>query len=170
MTSFKLTLAYDGTDFLGWQRQPGRRTVQGVLEETLGDILQEQVICKSSGRTDAGVHALAQIVRFQSATRHSPEVILKALNAELPDDMFAFEVSEAPPNFDPIRDALRKRYRYVIQDGRVRDIFDRQYVWQIYHRLDVAAMQQAVRHLLGTHDFESFESHGSSRLTTVRTI
>jgi tRNA pseudouridine38-40 synthase len=170
MPFFKLTLAYDGTDFLGWQRQPRRRTVQGVLEETLSRVLQEKIIAKSSGRTDTGVHALAQVVRFESSTPHPPEVILKALNAELPDDMFVFEVSQAPPNFDPIRDAVRKRYRYVIQDGRVRDIFDRQYVWQVYRRLDVELMKQAAQHLVGTHDFESFESHGSSRLTTIRTI
>ena len=170
MRSFKLTLAYDGTHFTGWQRQPRRRTVQGVLEQTLGKILQEPVICKSSGRTDSGVHALAQVVGFQSATRHPPEAITKALNAELPDDIFVFETSETSAEFHPIRDALRKRYRYVIQDGRVRDIFDRQYVWQVFSRLDVEAMQQAARHLVGTHDFQSFESHGSSRLTTERTI
>ena len=170
MRFFKLTLAYDGTEFIGWQRQPKRRTVQGVLEQTLSQILQEQVLCKSSGRTDSGVHALAQMVTFQSVTRHPPEAITKALNAELPDDMFVFEVSEAPADFNPIRDAVRKRYRYVIQDGRVRDIFDRQYVWQVFRRLDVQAMQQAAKHLVGTHDFQSFESHGSSRLTTVRTI
>jgi tRNA pseudouridine38-40 synthase len=170
MRFFKLTLAYDGTDFLGWQRQPGRRTVQGVLEKVLGKILQEPVLCKSSGRTDSGVHALAQIVGFQSATRLSPEAITKALNAELPDDLFVFDVSETSPDFHPIRDAVRKRYRYVIQDGRVRDIFDRQYVWQIFARLNVEAMQQAAKHLVGTHDFASFESHGSSRLTTERTI
>ena len=170
MRSFKLTLAYDGTHFTGWQRQPRRRTVQGVLEQTLGKILQEPVICKSSGRTDSGVHALAQVVGFQSATRHPPEAITKALNAELPDDIFVFETSETSAEFHPIRDALRKRYRYIIQDGRVRDIFDRQYVWQIHTRLDVEAMQQAARHLVGTHDFMSFESHGSSRLTTERTV
>lgn len=170
MRFFKLLLAYDGTNFTGWQRQPKWRTVQGVLEKVLGEILQEKVMCKSSGRTDSGVHALAQVVAFQSETRHSPEAITKALNAELPEDMFVFEVSEVPAEFHPIRDALRKRYRYVIQDGRVRDIFDRQYVWQVFRRLDVEAMQQAARHLVGTHDFQSFESHGSSRLTTVRTI
>ncbi len=170
MRFFKLLLAYDGTNFTGWQRQPKRRTVQGVLEKVLGEILQEKVLCKSSGRTDSGVHALAQVVAFQSATRHSPEAITKALNAELPEDLFVFEVSEVPAEFHPIRDAVRKRYRYVIQDGRVRDIFDRQYVWQVFRRLDVELMQQAAKHLVGTHDFMSFESHGSSRLTTVRTI
>jgi tRNA pseudouridine38-40 synthase len=170
MRSFKLTLAYDGTNFTGWQRQPRRRTVQGVLEETLGKVLQEKVLCKSSGRTDSGVHALGQVVAFQSATRHPPEEIAKALNAELPDDMFVFEVTETSPEFHPIRDALRKRYRYVIQDGRVRDIFDRNYVWPVHTRLDVEAMQQAAKHLVGTHDFLSFQSRGSSRLETVRTI
>ena len=170
MRHFKFTLAYDGTDFIGWQRQPGRRTVQGELEKTLAGILQETVTCKSSGRTDSGVHALGQVVCFKSATRHPPAAITKALNAELPEDMFVFEVTEVSAEFNPIRDALRKRYRYVVQDGRVRDIFDRHYAWQVHTRLDVEAMQQAATALVGTHDFMSFESHGSSRLTTVRTI
>ncbi|MFN0020013.1 MAG: tRNA pseudouridine(38-40) synthase TruA [Pirellulaceae bacterium] len=170
MRSFKLILAYDGTHFTGWQRQPRRRTVQGVLEKTLEQILQEEVRCLSSGRTDSGVHALAQVVTFQSITEHSPEAITKALNAELPEDVFVFEACVVPDKFHPIKDAIRKRYRYVIQDGRVRDIFDRQYVWQVFSRLNVEAMQQAAKHLVGTHDFISFEAHGSSRLTTVRTI
>lgn len=170
MRSFKLILAYDGTGFTGWQRQPGRRTVQGELEKTLAGILREKVTCKSSGRTDSGVHALGQVVCFTSATRHPPQAIVKALNAELPEDLFVFDMTEVPVEFNPIRDALRKRYRYVIQDGRVRDIFQRNYVWHIYTRLDVEAMQQAAAQLVGTHDFISFESHGSSRLTTERTV
>jgi len=170
MRHFKLTLAYDGTDFIGWQRQPGRRTVQGVLEQTLAGILQETVICKSSGRTDSGVHAFGQVVCFKSATRHPPEAITKALNAELPEDIFVFETTEVPAEFNPIRDALRKRYRYVVQDGRVRDIFAHHCTWQIHTRLDLDAMRQAAVALIGTHDLMSFESHGSSRLTTVRTI
>lgn len=170
MRSIKLTFAYDGTNFTGWQRQPKRRTVQGVLEKTLLKILREEVRCLSSGRTDSGVHALSQVLTFQSATRLSPEAITKALNAELPEDIFIFDACEVPAEFHPIKDALRKRYRYIIQDGLVRDIFDRQYVWQIFARLNVEVMQQAAKHLVGTHDFTSFESHGSSRMTTVRTI
>jgi tRNA pseudouridine38-40 synthase len=170
MTTFKLTLAYDGTEFAGWQRQPAARTAQGELEAAIERITQERSKCIASGRTDAGVHALGQVVSFQSETKLSGEVLCKALNAELPEDMLVFEVIETAPNFHALRDAVRKRYRYVIQDGRLPDLFDRKYVWHVYQRLDVEAMQEAAKTLVGTHDFASYETAGSPRLTTVRTV
>ena len=170
MRTFKLTLAYDGTDFAGWQWQPQQRTLQGELQATLKRITQEDIKCAASGRTDAGVHALGQVVSFDSETYLSPAELTKALNAELPEDMLVFEVSEAPLGFHAQREAIRKRYRYVIQDGRLPDLFDRKYVWHIYRRLEVEAMQAAARALVGTHDFASFESSGSRRLETQRTI
>ena len=170
MRTFKLVLAYDGTDFAGWQQQPGRRTVQGELEAALERITQARTKCIASGRTDAGVHALGQVVSFVSATRHPPEVLTKALNAELPEDMLVFEVGEAPAGFHALRDAASKRYRYVIQDGRLSDLFSRKYVWHVYQRLDAEAMRAAAGPLVGTHDFASYETAGSPRLTTVRTV
>jgi tRNA pseudouridine38-40 synthase len=170
MPTFKLTLAYDGTDFAGWQRQPDNRTVQGELEAAIERITQKRSKCIASGRTDAGVHALGQVVSFHSETKLDGPTLTKALNAELPEDMLVFEVAEAPPNFHALRDAVRKRYRYVIQDGRLPDLFDRKYVWHVYHRLDVEAMRAAAAPLVGTHDFASFETAGSPRLTTVRTV
>ena len=170
MPTFKLTLAYDGTDFVGWQWQPGRRTVQEELEKAIERITQQKTRCVASGRTDAGVHALGQVVCFRSETKLDGPALCKALNAEIPEDMLVFEVSPAPEDFHAIRDALRKRYRYLIQDGRPRDIFDRQYVWHIKRRLDVQAMQQAAQSLVGKHDFVSFQTSGSSRLTTERTV
>jgi len=170
MATFRLTLAYDGTDFAGWQWQPSKRTIQDELEAALGRITLERPKCIASGRTDAGVHALGQVVSFSSSTRLEPEVLTKALNAELPDDMLVFEVSRAADSFHAQRDAIRKRYRYLIEDGRLRDLFDRKYVWHLYRRLDVEAMQAAAASLLGRHDFASFETTGSSRLTTVRTV
>jgi len=169
-TTFRLTLAYDGTDFAGWQRQPTRRTVQGELEAALERITVQRPKCIASGRTDAGVHALGQVVSFASATRLAPDVLAKALNAELPDDMLVFEVAPAAEGFHALRDAVRKRYRYVIEDGRKRDLFDRKYLWHVYQRLDVRAMQAAAAALVGTHDFASYETSGSPRLTTVRTV
>src|SRR5262245_36109510 len=118
MRTFKLVLAYDGSDFAGWQWQPDRRTVQGELQAALARITQERPKCIASGRTDAGVHALGQVVSFTSDTRLAPDVHAKALNAELPQDMLVFEVAAAPAGFHALRDAVRKRYRYVIQDGR----------------------------------------------------
>src|SRR5262245_45660594 len=170
MTTFRLTLAYDGTDFVGWQRQPNKRTLQGELEEALERITGQRPKCTASGRTDAGVHALGQVVSFTSGTRLAPDVITKALNAELPEDMLVFEVVRAPIAFHAPRDAIRKRYRYVIEHGRKRDLFERKYLWHVYQRLDVEVMLAAAAPLVGTHDFTSFETSGSPRLTTVRTV
>jgi tRNA pseudouridine38-40 synthase len=170
MTTYRLVLAYDGTDFAGWQWQPKQRTLQNELEAAIERITGQKARCIASGRTDAGVHALGQVVSFQSNTRLSPQELCKALNAELPEDMLVFEVTPAPPGFHAIRDAVRKRYRYVIQDGRPRDLFGRHYLWHLYQRLDVEAMQAAAIPLIGTHDFTSYETTGSCRLTTVRTV
>jgi tRNA pseudouridine38-40 synthase len=169
-STFRLTLAYDGTEFAGWQQHPGRRTIQNELEAALDRITGARPKCKASGRTDAGVHALGQVVSFCSATRLEPAMLSKALNAELPDDMLVFEVARAPDEFDALRDAIGKRYRYVIEDGRLRDLFERNYVWHIRRKLDVPAMQAAAAGLLGRHDFISFQTSGSSRLTTERTV
>jgi tRNA pseudouridine38-40 synthase len=170
MRTFKITLGYDGTDFAGWQRQPNKRTVQGELEQALTRITGQPVHCIASGRTDAGVHALGQVASFESETRHSGAVLRKALNAILPEDIVIFDVADAPPRFHALRDAVRKRYRYVIQDGPFLDLFSRRYVWHIRQTLDVEAMQEAARPLVGTHDFESYQTSGSQRLTTVRTV
>ncbi len=170
MTTFSLTMAYDGTDFSGWQRHPGRRTIQEELEATLERITGQRSKCIASGRTDAGVHALGQVVSFTSETRLAPDVIARALNAELPEDLYIFEVTQAPDGFHALRHAVRKRYRYIIEDGRPRDLFDRKYLWHIYRRLDVPAMREAAATLVGTYDFLSFQSTGSSRLTTTRTV
>lgn len=170
MPTFKLLMAYDGTDFAGWQWQPNVRTIQNELETALAQITGTRPKCFASGRTDAGVHALGQVVSFDSPTYLTGPALTKALNAELPEDLYVFEVEEALPGFHAQRDAIRKRYRYVIEDGRQRDLFDRHYVWHVYQRLNVAAMQEAAQSLLGTHDFASFESSGSQRLTTTRTI
>jgi tRNA pseudouridine38-40 synthase len=170
MTTFRLTLAYDGSEFSGWQRHPGRRTIQEELEATLERITGQRPKCIASGRTDAGVHALGQVVSFTSQTRLALDVLERALNAELPEDLLVFEVAKAPDGFDALRDAVRKRYRYVIEDGRLRDLFDRKYLWHIYQRLNVEAMREAAATLVGRHDFASFQTSGSSRLTTTRTV
>lgn len=170
MPTFRMTVAYDGSEFLGWQRQPGRRTIQGELEKIISQIVSQPIQCVGSGRTDAGVHALGQVVSFQAKTTIPCDLLCKAINSQLPDDLFVFEVQEAHPLFRALQDARRKRYRYVIEDGRVRDIFDRRYLWPMWQRLDVAAMQEAAKGLVGTHDFMTYQSRGSMRMTTVRTI
>jgi tRNA pseudouridine38-40 synthase len=168
--TIKLTLAYDGTDFAGWQFQTGQRTLQDTLEQTLVKITGQFSRATASGRTDAGVHALAQIVSFETESTMPSEVLWRALNAELPYDMSALTVEDAPAGFHAQRGAKRKRYRYMICDHRVRDVFRRRYAWQLFNRLDIPAMQRAAQSLIGTHDFISFQSSGSERETTERTV
>ena len=171
MRTLKLTLAYDGTAYAGWQCQPGKPTVQETLEDAIAKVTGQRVRVLASGRTDAGVHALGQVVGFRTDSSLPPEVLLRALNANLPHDIAVLEVAEAPEGFHPTYHAVRKRYRYVIHDGPVRDVFRRHFVWHYnYGRLDAEAMQRAAAALLGTHDFSSFESSGAERKTSVRTI
>ncbi len=170
MLSFRTTIAYDGSRFAGWQRQPGARTVQGEFERVLTRIARIPISATASGRTDAGVHALGQVVGFHAPWNHPPAVLLKALNAELPGDISALDLGPAPENFDPIRHALRKRYRYVIEDTLLPHLFSRHYHWRVRRPLNVAAMNEAAQALVGKHDFASFQTAGSSRVSTIRTV
>src|SRR5258706_14367722 len=120
MRNLKLTLAYDGTDFNGWQTQPGYRTVQETLEQAIQTVTGQKVFANASGRTDSGVHALGQVVNFYVETRLQPGVMVRALNANLPDDVAVSHCCEAGQAFDANKDALRKLYRYVITDAPVR--------------------------------------------------
>jgi tRNA pseudouridine38-40 synthase len=170
MRTFKLTLAYDGTHYRGWQIQPGQATLQETLEGALTKITGHEIRVTASGRTDSGVHALGQVVSFRSPTRLEPGVLQRALNAELPHDMAVLAAAEVDADFHATHSALRKRYRYVIDDGAVRDVFELRYVWHCRGRLDAAAMHRAAQALVGRHDFSSFETSGSERETSVRTI
>lgn len=170
MRSFRLTLSYDGTDFSGWQRQPDQRTVQGELERAWKAVTGERATLFASGRTDAGVHAIGQMVSVASNTQLTAYRMRAALNAHLPDDVSVREVFDARPGFHALRDTLRKRYRYVIQDGWQLDPLSRRFAWHVKHPLDANAMHRAGQHLVGTHDFDSFESTGSQRLSSRRTI
>lgn len=171
MRNFKLTLSYDGTDFNGWQTQPGFRTVQETLEQVIAKVSGEpRVRANASGRTDAGVHAVAQVVNFFSATRLAPDVLLRAVNAHLPPDVAVNAAAEVPQAFDANRDAVRKTYRYVVHDGPVPSPFLRRYCCQSRQRLDAAAMARAAEPLRGRHDFRSFETEWPNRASSVRTI
>jgi tRNA pseudouridine38-40 synthase len=171
MRNFKLTLSYDGTDFNGWQTQPGQRTVQETLEQAIAKVTSEsRVRVNASGRTDAGVHALGQVVNCFSATRLEPPKLLRAINAHLPDAIAMRSVEEAPDAFDANRDAVRKLYRYVIHDGEVVSPFLRRYACHTRRRLDSSAMARAAEVLRGRHDFHSFETEWPNRASSVRTI
>jgi tRNA pseudouridine38-40 synthase len=166
----KLTVAYDGTAYAGWQIQPDQPTVQGVLERAWQELTQETVRLTAAGRTDAGVHALGQVVGLSTDTRLTNNDLHRGLNALLPDDVAILAVVPARDGFHATHDALAKRYRYQVHYGRTPPVFDRRYTWHYPHALDTAAMHRAGQALVGTHDFASFESTGSERPDSVRTI
>jgi len=170
MRFLKLTVAYDGTDFAGWQWQPQKRTVQGELEAAIKTITGDETRIVASGRTDAGVHAMGQVVSWQTESELGGDVLLRALNANVPRDIAVREVCEAPRGFNAIRASVSKRYRYLLYDDPIRDVFARNYVWQVWQRLDAAAMHEAAQSLRGRHDFKSYQTSGSPRVSTVRSI
>jgi tRNA pseudouridine38-40 synthase len=170
MRNIKLTLCYDGTDFHGWQRQPGLRTVQQVLEEALAQLTGEQTTTTASGRTDTGVHALGQVVHFLTASRHPVETFVRALNALMPRDVRVRDAREMTQAFHATLDARSKRYRYVIDNGRIASPFQLRYSWHVRPALDEAAVSRAAQALLGRHDFRSFETDWPNRMSSVRTI
>lgn len=170
MRTFKVTLSYDGTNYSGWQFQPGQLTLQDTFERTLAKITGQAIRIAASGRTDAGVHAAGQVVSFRSDTHHEPTVLLRALNAELPHDMAVSSVELVADDFHATHSARAKLYRYTILDGPARDVFAGRYAWHYRSRLDAEAMHRAAQALVGRHDFASFETSGSPRETSVRTI
>jgi tRNA pseudouridine38-40 synthase len=171
MRNLRLTLSYDGTDFHGWQTQPGLRTVQQTLEEAIADLTREpRVRVNASGRTDTGVHAVGQVVNFRTSSPLAPDVLLRAINARLPADVVVRSAEEVHESFDANRDALCKLYRYVIHDGEVPDLFMRRYCHHSRYRLDAAAMARAAEALRGRHDFRCFETQWPNRASSVRTI
>lgn len=168
--TIRLRLAYEGTRYSGWQVQPGRATVQGAVAEAIRRVTGETVVPKGSSRTDAGVHALDQVAAFETASPLEPVAWRRAINAHLPADITVTAADRAPPGFDPVGAAVRKRYRYRIHDAETKPVLSRHLVWTWRGRLDVAAMAAAAPTLVGEHDFTSFESTPSTRLSKVRTI
>ncbi|MCI0638068.1 MAG: tRNA pseudouridine(38-40) synthase TruA [Gemmataceae bacterium] len=171
MRNLKLTLAYDGTDFAGWQTQLDKRTVQETLEQAIAKLTGEvRVRANASGRTDAGVHAVGQVVNFYSNTQLTCDVLVRAINAHLPHDVSVFAAEDMPQVFDANHDAVRKLYRYVIHDGAVPSPFLRRYCCQSRHPLDASLMARAAESLKGRHDFHSFETDWPNRMSSVRTV
>ena len=170
MRRIKLEIAYDGTRYNGWQRQPDVPSIQEILEKILQKITGETIAVTGSGRTDAGVHALKQVAAFSTECTLTPEIFYRALNGFLPDDIRILDAEEVSMSFHPIRDAVSKRYRYLIDDQRPFCPMTRNYCWIYREPLDVPTMQTAAEDLLGKHDFACFQSQGSPKETTVRTI
>ena len=170
MPFFKLIIAYDGTDYSGWQVQPNGITVQQRLEEAWQQVTGETVRIIASGRTDAGVHAEGQVCSVESSTELDGLTLQRALNASCPETLTVLQAELAAEGFHAIRDAVQKTYRYQIQYGHVRDPLQRQYRWFLPGKLEVESMRTAARHLQGELDFASFQAAGSDRKTTVRTV
>lgn len=160
-------VAYDGTDFCGFQRQPGQRTVQGELEAALARLYGEPVRVRGAGRTDAGVHARGQVVAFRAAARIPPERVAMAANGLLPADVRMRRSWRAPVGFDPRRDATGRVYRYTWALDAVGDPVRDRFATRVQPGLDLAAMREAAAALVGEHDFAAFccrEGHvGSTR-------
>lgn len=170
MRTLRLTVAYDGTAYAGWQLQKGQVSVQQRMEEAWLKITGEQIRIIASGRTDAGVHARGQVCSLRTATELEPEILARALSANLPHDIVVDDVRPAPEGFHAIRDAVCKTYQFRIVAGHARDVFENRRAWFIPERLDLAAMQQAAAVLRGRHDFASFQAAGSLRQSTVRNV
>ena len=173
MPTYRLTLAYDGTDFAGWQAQAeGRgRTVQGTLEEALARLSGgERVVVAGAGRTDAGVHALGQVASFTLGSPWDPADLLRAVNAVLPEDVRALEASSCAEEFHARRSATSKLYRYTLDTGPVQLPTRRRFAGHVPWILDGEAVQAAAALFVGEHDFASLASAGGSVKTTVRTV
>jgi|YNPNPStandDraft_1061719.scaffolds.fasta_scaffold08522_10 tRNA pseudouridine38-40 synthase len=152
----RATIAYDGTDFLGFQWQPNGRTVQGVLEAALDRVSESHSRVVGAGRTDSGVHARGQVIAFHVAWRHPLADLQRALNAVLPEDVVVLELGPAAPGWHPRFSALRRHYRYTVLNQPLRSPLDRRYAWQVPEPLHLEALQAAAELLLGEHDFASF--------------
>jgi tRNA pseudouridine38-40 synthase len=163
-------VSYDGTDFSGWQRQPGMRTVQGCLEDGIRELLGEEVFVRGAGRTDAGVHADGQVASFTLASRIPPHGLLRGLNSLLPADVALLDVAEAAPDFDARFSARGKVYRYTVWNHLVRSPLHARTAWHVRRALDMTAVRQAAAALVGEHDFRAFRASDCERRTTRRII
>jgi len=170
MPTYKITLAYDGTDYIGWQRQAAGTSIQGLLEDALGEFGDGEIAVSGAGRTDAGVHALAQVASFALLRAVAADTVVRALNAKLPEAVRVTSAVEVVASFHARFDARAKTYRYRIWNGDVMPPFERRYAWHVPGALDVDAMRRAATLIEGEHDFAAFQSSGSDVATTVRRI
>lgn len=172
MPNIRLQIEYEGTNYAGWQIQNRRPsdTIQETIEKVLEKVLQEKVKVVGSGRTDAGVHALAQTANFKTNSRLNPAKIQKALNGLLPDDIRIKKANYADNDFHACYSARSKTYRYIILNSKVSSVFLKRSSWHIPYKLDIPLMRKEAKSLIGRHDFSSFCASGSSARTRVRTI
>ncbi len=170
MRTIRLTIEYDGTGYSGWQRQPNGLAVQQVIEEALCQLLGEKVDLRSSGRTDAGVHARGMAAAFQTATNLPLKAFVDGTNRFLPPDIAILDAVEVPAGFKPIADALAKHYRYTILLSTVRSPLRRFHAWHLREELDLEAMRAGAGYFAGRHDFAAFRASNCAAKTTVRRV
>ncbi|NLJ95889.1 MAG: tRNA pseudouridine(38-40) synthase TruA [Clostridiales bacterium] len=170
MKRIKLEVAYDGTNYRGWQIQPDEVTVEGVLNQALSVLLNEEITVIGASRTDSGVHALGNVAVFDTNTMIPPEKISYAVNQHLPWDIRVQSSKEVAEDFHPRRIKSKKTYEYCILNRNIAIPTKRLYSYFVYYDLDVDAMQEAANYLVGEHDFKSFSSIKTQVLDTVRRI
>ncbi len=168
---YRATVEYDGTEFEGFQRQaPGHRTVQGELEGALGRIGWRGASLLAAGRTDSGVHARGQVIAFDHDWRHTPDALVRALNAQLPPDVSVRGAGEAAADFHPRYGAKARAYVYTVYQGPQRAALRDRYAWHVSEVLDATALAAASANLLGRHDFATFGTDPDEGTNTVRTV
>ncbi len=167
-----LKLAFDGTDFHGWQRQGEYRTVQGVMEDVLRHVVRHPVKLTGCGRTDAGVHAVGHIENFHTSFAHEADKLQRALTSRLPYDLAVVSAQDVPDDFHANRSAISKLYRYRVFNSPARPVsqLSQRYVNHYPRRLDMARMQRAAEYFVGSHDFTSMANVRGKRITMVRTV
>ena len=171
LRNLRLDVCYEGTRYKGWQRLTGvDNTIQGKLEQTLSRILGENIEVSGSGRTDAGAHALGQVVSFHTESDMACEEILSQLRRYLPEDIGIYSCKEAAPRFHARLNAKTKTYRYRIWNSDAPCVFDRRFVYAFTEKLDMQKMQQAAAYFLGEHDFSAFCANKKMKKSTVRRI
>ncbi|MDA8156489.1 MAG: tRNA pseudouridine(38-40) synthase TruA [Actinomycetota bacterium] len=171
MKKIKLVIEYDGGSYCGWQRQPNGLSIQQVLEEAIGQIAGgENISLASAGRTDAGVHAIGQVAAFETSSGVPPEKFSGALNVMLPNDIRILDASACALNFNPRHDAVKKTYFYLLSFGRRAPVFFDRYVWNRPRGLDLEALRETARHIVGRKDFSSFKASGCASTDQVRNV
>lgn len=170
MRTIKLTIAYDGTDYAGWQRQTNGPSIQGLIEDVLSTIDGRPVTLHGAGRTDSGAHAMGQVASARIAAPHSERTLLRALNAQLPPAVRVFDVRVMPDDFHARFSATGKIYEYKIWNGRVVPPSLRLYTWHVPQPLDVTLMQAAADAIPGEHDFAAFQGAGGMTHSSIRRI
>lgn len=171
MRNIRIKVTYEGTRYQGWQKQEtSDNTIQGKLERLLSRMCEEEIAVQGSGRTDAGVHALGQIVNFHTSATMSLQDMLQYMNQYLPEDIAVVEIDEVPERFHSRLNAKGKRYSYRVWNSSIPNVFWRRYAHMVEDKLDLEAMKSAASYLLGEHDFKSFTSTKKGKKSTVRRI